>query len=214
VGLGAIGVEVGQRGVGLRMKVLGYDPKIPCSGLAAVVGCRAGAEPRRPVCARRHDHGARAADGRRRADSSTRRGCAHDARAASCSIFARAQIVDEQAVLAALDRGSCRATSATFRRRAKDHPKVVALPHLGASTGEAEENCAIMVADTLRDFLENGNVRTRSTSRRRAAAGRRAGSRSRTPTCRTWSVRSRPACGRALNIADLLNKSRGDLAYT
>ena len=41
----------------------------------------------------------------------------------------------------------------------KDHPKVVALPHLGASTGEAEENCAVMVADTLRDFLENGNIR-------------------------------------------------------
>ena len=41
----------------------------------------------------------------------------------------------------------------------KDHPRVVTLPHLGASTGEAEENCAVMVADTLRDFLENGNVR-------------------------------------------------------
>ena len=41
----------------------------------------------------------------------------------------------------------------------KDHPQVVTLPHLGASTGEAEENCAVMVADTLRDFLENGNIR-------------------------------------------------------
>ena len=50
--------------------------------------------------------------------------------------------------------------SATFRRpTVKDHPRVVALPHLGASTGEAEENCAMMVADTLRDFLENGNIR-------------------------------------------------------
>ena len=41
----------------------------------------------------------------------------------------------------------------------KDHPQVVTLPHLGASTGEAEENCAVMVAEQLRDFLENGNIR-------------------------------------------------------
>ncbi len=41
----------------------------------------------------------------------------------------------------------------------KNHPKVITLPHLGASTGEAEENCAVMVADTLKDFLENGNIR-------------------------------------------------------
>ena len=74
--------------------------------------------------------------------------------------FARAAIVDEKAVVAALDDGHLQAYVCDFPNNAlKDHPKVVTLPHLGASTGEAEENCAVMVAETLRDFLENGNIR-------------------------------------------------------
>ncbi len=74
--------------------------------------------------------------------------------------FARAGIVDETAVLGALDAGQLGAYVCDFPSVAiKNHPRVVALPHLGASTGEAEENCAIMVVDTLRDFLENGNIR-------------------------------------------------------
>ena len=73
--------------------------------------------------------------------------------------FARAAIVDEAAVIAALEPAGCTPTCATSRARLKDHPRVVTLPHLGASTGEAEENCAVMVAEQLRDFLENGNIR-------------------------------------------------------
>ncbi len=69
--------------------------------------------------------------------------------------FARSGIVDEAAVLEALGSGKLNAYVCDFpTAQLKDHPKVVALPHLGASTGEAEENCAVMVADTLRDFLE------------------------------------------------------------
>src|SRR5439155_2093350 len=60
----------------------------------------------------------------------------------------------------ALDSGKIHAYICDFPTNLlKDHPRVVTLPHLGASTGEAEDNCAIMVADQLRDFLENGNVR-------------------------------------------------------
>ena len=74
--------------------------------------------------------------------------------------FSRAGIVDDTALVAALDSGKLGAYICDFPTNAiKNHPKVVALPHLGASTGEAEENCAIMVADTLRDFLENGNIK-------------------------------------------------------
>jgi len=74
--------------------------------------------------------------------------------------FARAAIVDEQAVVSSLRAGRlgayvCDFPSATTRGVAG----VIALPHLGASTSEAEENCAMMVADTLRDFLEHGNIR-------------------------------------------------------
>jgi D-3-phosphoglycerate dehydrogenase len=93
---------------------------------------------------------------------------------------------------------------------------VVALPHLGASTGEAEENCAIMAAETLRDYLENGNVRNsvnfpevvlpRVGDNRIAVANRNVPNMvGQISTCLAEA---------RLNIADLLNKSRGDLAYT
>ena len=63
-------------------------------------------------------------------------------------------------MVAALDAGKLGAYVCDFPSLAiKDHARVVALPHLGASTNEAEENCAVMVADTLRDFLEAGNIR-------------------------------------------------------
>ena len=80
--------------------------------------------------------------------------------ASAAASFARAQIVDEAAILAGLEQGQLATYVCDFPTRlVKDHPNVVALPHLGASTDEAEENCAIMVAETLRDYLENGNVR-------------------------------------------------------
>ena len=122
-------------------------------------------------------------------------------------------------MVAALDAGRLHAYVCDFPSSAlKDHPKVVTLPHLGASTGEAEENCAVMVAEQLRDFLENGNISNSVNYPGSGAAARaatRRASRSPTATCRTWSARSPPAWPpRGLNIADLLNKSRGEFAYT
>jgi len=73
--------------------------------------------------------------------------------------FAREGIVDEAAVVAALDEGHLGAYVSDFPvNQTLHHPKCVTLPHLGASTEEAEENCAIMVADQIRDFLEDGNI--------------------------------------------------------
>jgi D-3-phosphoglycerate dehydrogenase len=73
--------------------------------------------------------------------------------------FARDGIVDDDAVLAALDSGQLGAYVSDFPdEKLKGNSKVITLPHLGASTAEAEENCAIMVADQIKDFLENGNI--------------------------------------------------------
>ncbi len=96
---------------------------------------------------------------------------------------------------------ACMPMCATFPSSAlKDHPKVVTLPHLGASTGEAEENCAVMVAEQLRDFLENGNIRNSVNypgSGPAAGAEHDAARASPTATFRTWSARSPPVSPRA-----------------
>jgi D-3-phosphoglycerate dehydrogenase len=131
--------------------------------------------------------------------------------------FARAGIVDEAAILASLDSGHLAAYVCDFPTRAsKDHPRVVALPHLGASTGEAEENCAVMVADTLRDFLEHGNVRNSVNFPEavlpRVGSNRVAIANDNVPNM-VGQISTCLAEAR-LNIADLLNKSRGELAYT
>nr|MDA3869292.1 3-phosphoglycerate dehydrogenase family protein [Gammaproteobacteria bacterium] len=74
--------------------------------------------------------------------------------------FARDGIVNDDAVLAAIDSGKIRAYVCDFpAEKLKGNDRVIALPHLGASTVEAEENCAIMIADQIRNFMENGNIK-------------------------------------------------------
>jgi D-3-phosphoglycerate dehydrogenase len=132
--------------------------------------------------------------------------------------FARAAIVDEAAVIAALRSGRLAAYVCDFpSAAARGVHGVVALPHLGASTSEAEENCAMMVADTLRDFLEHGNIRhsvnfPEAALPRVPATARIAIANSNVPNM----VGQISTClaGAGLNIADLLNKSKGELAYT
>jgi len=132
--------------------------------------------------------------------------------------FARAEIVDEKAVIDALANGTLYAYVCDFPSNAlKGNPKVLATPHLGASTSEAEDNCAVMVADQLRDFLEHGNIRN-SVNFPEAVMPMLPGK-----TRITISNANVPnmvgqittaLAKHELNIADLLNKSRGDIAYT
>ena len=132
--------------------------------------------------------------------------------------FARAAIVNEADALAALDSGELAAYVCDFPTpQCKDHPGVIALPHLGASTSEAEENSAMMVADTLRDYLENGNIRhsvnfPEAALPRLPATARIAIANSNVPNM----VGQISTClaDAGLNIADLLNKSKGEVAYT
>ena len=132
--------------------------------------------------------------------------------------FARAPIVAEAAVIASLDAGHLGAYVCDFPTNAvKNHPRVMALPHLGASTGEAEENCAVMVADTLREFLESGNIRNcvnfpEAVLPRAPGLTRLAVANRNVPNMVGQISTCLAAAG--LNIADLLNKSRGENAYT
>ena len=218
VGLGAVGVEVANSALALGMKVLGYDPQITVQRAWQLSSSVEQALSLDDLFAR--------------ADvvsvhvplNAETRGLVSEQRlklmrkGGLILNFARAPIVDEQAVIAALDAGRLRGYVCDFPSNAlKDHPRVVALPHLGASTQEAEENCAIMVADTLREFLENGNVRNcvnypEAVLPRVAGATRLAIANSNVPNM-VGQISTCLASAR-LNIADLLNKSRGEYAYT
>jgi D-3-phosphoglycerate dehydrogenase len=94
---------------------------------------------------------------------------------------------------------------------------VIATPHLGASTVEAEDNCAVMVAEQLKDFLEAGNVRN-SVNFPEAAMplpqGKQRLAIANANVPNMVSQITTALARREINIADLLNKSRGDLAYT
>ena len=217
IGLGAIGVQVANAAVSLGMRVVGFDPQVTVERawqLSASV------------------EQARSLDELfSKADFLTvhvplldaTRSLVNEARIklmpakAVILNFARGEIVDESAVAAALASGKLTAYISDFPSRALiGNPKVISLPHLGASTYEAESNCAVMVADNLRAYLEHGVIRysvnfpdadlPRTTPYRITIAN------ANVPNM----VGQISTClgDAGLNIADLLNKSRGEVAYT
>lgn len=218
VGLGAIGVEVANAAHLLGMRVLGYDPQITVQRAWQLSSGVEQALSLEDLFARADAvtlHVPLTAETRAMVNAG-RLGLMRPG--ASLLNFARAGIVDEDAVMAALESGKLSAYVTDFpSARTRRHPRVVALPHLGASTAEAEENCAMMVADTLRDFLENGNVR-HSVNFPEAALPRVPGTsrisiaNSNVPNM-VGQISTRLAEG-GLNISDLLNKSKGEIAYT
>ena len=126
-------------------------------------------------------------------------------------------VVDDAAVLAALECQQlgwyvCDFPSGRINR----HERVIALPHLGASTREAEENCALMVVDQLRDFLEHGNVSNSvnfpAVAMARESAYRCAIANANVPNMLGQISTTMARAG--LNIHNMANKSRGDVAYT
>jgi len=218
VGLGAIGVEVANSALALGMKVLGYDPQLTVQRAWQLSSSVEQALSLEDLFTRADAitvHVPLNADTQALVNAARLALTRHDATLLN---FARAAIVDDRAVLAALDAGRLHAYVCDFPNRAlKDHARVITLPHLGASTGEAEENCAIMVAEQVRDFLENGNIRN-SVNYPEAVLPR-------VPNTTRLSVANRNVpnmvgqistclAARGINIADLLNKSRGEFAYT
>ena len=218
VGLGAIGVEVANSALALGMKVLGYDPQITVQRAWQLSSNVEQALSLDDLFARAdavsvhvplNDHTKKLVN-ESRLKLMKKTGIILN--------FARAAIVDDAAIVAALDAGRLHAYVCDFPNNIlKDHAKVVTLPHLGASTGEAEENCAVMVADQVRDFLENGNIRN-SVNYPEAILPRAPGTtrlviaNSNVPNM-VGQISTCLATAK-INIAELLNKSRGEYAYT
>ena len=217
VGLGAIGVQVANAALGLGMRVVGFDPQITVERawqLSSAVGQARNLD-------ELFSHSDFVTVHVPLIDAT--RGLVNEARIglmpgkAVVLNFSRGEIVDEAAILAALAAGKLTAYICDFPSRAlAGNARVVALPHLGASTHEAEANCAVMVADNLRAYLEDGTIRYSvnfpDADVPRTGAQRITVANANVPNM----VGQISTClgDAGLNIADLLNKSRGELAYT
>lgn len=218
IGLGAIGVEVANAAHLLGMRVLGFDPQITVQRawqLSSGVEQALSLDDLFSRCDMVTVHVPLLDATRNLVNAARLRLLKNNGVILN---FSRAGVVDDAAVLDALNANRLGAYICDFPTLAlKDHAKVVALPHLGASTGEAEENCAVIVADTLREFLENGNIRNsvnfpEAILPRTAGATRLAIANENVPNM--VGQISTALASANLNIADLLNKSRGDVAYT
>lgn len=220
IGLGAIGSLVAEMAIDLGMKVQGYDPALSVE-----------AAWRLPSKVKRKESIAALAAS---SDFITLHLPVLDAtrglinaevfsamREGSCLLnFARDEIIDSKALLEALESGPLGKYVSDFPRpELMGRADVISMPHIGASTNEAEENCAIMAADQLIDFLENGNIKN---SVNFPAAfldrGADAGSCTRLAICN----RNVPKmlgqilsvlADQNINVIDMLNKSRNDIAY-
>jgi D-3-phosphoglycerate dehydrogenase len=218
IGLGAIGVEVANCALGLGMKVLGYDPQITVKRAWELSSSVQQAVSLDDLFARSDvisvhvpfNDATKYLVNAARIQLMRKGGVVLN--------FARGGIVDAAAVIAALDANHLHGYVCDFPSNAlKDHPKVMTLPHLGASTEEAEENCAVMAAEQLREFLENGNIR-HSVNFPEAVMPRLPGTtRLLIANSNVPNMVGQISTGLAaanVNIADLLNKSRGEYAYT
>ncbi|WON74656.1 3-phosphoglycerate dehydrogenase family protein [Nitrosospira sp. Is2] len=131
--------------------------------------------------------------------------------------FSRDGIVDENAVLEGIELGKIRYYVCDFPSQLfQHHPKVITLPHLGASTLEAEENCAVMVVNQMIDYLENGNITNAvnfpNITMERESPYRLAVANANVPNMVGQISTSMANAG--LNIHNMGNKSRGEMAYT
>ena len=217
VGLGAIGVKVSNAATALGLKVVGFDPQmtvesawrlssdaVPAGSLNELLSCSDFVS----LHVSLNDQTRHLIDDMHIDKMKPK---------ATLLNFSRALIVDETAVLAALDNSKLHAYVSDFPSRALlNHSRTIVLPHLGATTTEAEENCAVMVCQQVHDFLENGNIRCsvnfpdihlpRTEDFRLAIANEnRPGMVSQISTILAENN---------INIVNMLNKSRGDYACT
>jgi D-3-phosphoglycerate dehydrogenase / 2-oxoglutarate reductase len=217
IGLGKIGCLVADAAIKLGMNVLGYDPEITVDAAWSL-----------PAQVKKATS---VTDVLKNANFITlhvplveaTRGLVNDKNVALTKPgavllnFSREGVVGDAAVLAALDSGQLAWYVCDFPDgKILRHAKVVALPHLGASTREAEENCAIMVADQLRDYLEHGNI-VNAVNFPNVGMGRESRYRIAIANANVPNMLGQISTAMAqagLNIHNMVNKSRGDMAYT
>ncbi|MDD3883579.1 MAG: phosphoglycerate dehydrogenase [Gallionella sp.] len=217
VGLGAIGRLVADAAIGLGMKVIGYDPEITVDAAWSL-----------PSQVRKAQS---IEDLLKHSDFvslhvpllDATRNLIDDKRVAAMKAgsvllnFSREGIVNEDAVLAGLSGKHLRYYVCDFPSvKFQGQERVVALPHLGASTAEAEENCAVMVAEQLRDYLEHGNITNSvnfpNVSMPRESVNRVGIANANVPNMLGQISGALAEAG--INIHNMTNKSRGEMAYT
>lgn len=217
IGLGAIGRNVANMGIALGMKVVGFDP-----GLTVEGAWQLSADVKKANTA---EAALRAADfvtfhvplieSTKNLINAERLEEMRDG--VIILNFARAGIVDDAAVSAAIKAGKVYGYVCDFPSNLlMKHERVIALPHLGASTAEAENNCAVMVAEQVKDFLENGNIRNAvnfpEVAPPRETANRLIVANANVPNM--LGLISETLGQAKLNIHDMVNRSRGNYAYT
>ena len=217
VGLGAIGVQIANAAHALGMKVIGFDPSITIKSawkLSADVEQALSIDELFSQSDFVSFH-VPLVEGTKNLLNEERIALLPEG--ATILNFARDGIVDEDALITALEAGKVKYYVTDFPiDDKKNHERVIALPHLGASTAEAEDNCAIMVANQIKDYLENGNILNSvnfpEAKMPRAGKERLAITHKNIPNM-VGQISTAVADADA-NIVDMLNKSRDDVAYT
>ncbi|HBN58660.1 MAG TPA: 3-phosphoglycerate dehydrogenase [Gammaproteobacteria bacterium] len=217
VGLGAIGVQIANAAHALGMKVIGFDPSITIKSawkLSADVEQALSIDELFSQSDFVSFH-VPLVEGTKNLLNEERIALLPEG--ATILNFARDGIVDEDALITALEAGKVKYYVTDFPiDDKKNHERVIALPHLGASTAEAEDNCAIMVANQIKDYLENGNILNSvnfpEAKMPRAGKERLAITHKNIPNM--VGQISTAVADAGANIVDMLNKSRDDVAYT
>jgi D-3-phosphoglycerate dehydrogenase len=218
LGLGAIGVKVANSSAALGMNIIGFDPFMSLENAWKLTSSALQAISIDDLTSRSDLISLHIPLNDKTKNLISEEHIKRIKKGAILLNFSRAGVVDETAVLAALDSGSLLAYVCDFPTGALiNHPRAIALPHLGASTEEAEDNCAAMVADQLREFLEHGTIRNSVNFPEVVVTPSGDGFRLSIANENKPGVVGHISSilgAAGLNILDLLNKSRGDYAYT
>ena len=219
VGLGAIGSKVARMGVALDMKVVGYDPAL---SVEAAWKLPSEVEPMETIedLFSRSDFITLHIPAIESTKGLVNLKLLENAKKASLLNFARHEVVDDKSILEALEKKFLTNFITDFPtpdliKRANKDRDVILLPHIGASTSQAEENCAVMAVEQITDFFQTGNINnsvnfpnvnlSRSTKYRIAITNKNV------PAMIGQIATSLGELG--LNIADMTNVSRGNVAY-